>query len=305
MKPVVGAACLLLVVFAGVTSAQEVSIPGAGFTPGWQLDGEPLVFEGQNLYGHINGGAELFHEFGFDRLLVQRYVKEQEELDLEIYIMTSHTSALGIYLSKAGKELPVEGVQARNTGGASQLTMLRGNYFVQINNFYGHDSLVPHMVALGNLVMEKVPEDTSLAIWRHLSDNGMIEGSARLVRGEYALQSIYTFGPGDMLQLRGEVFGVVGRYRVGKEGTVTHIKVPYPDEKRASEVLSYIRHNLDSYHSVLHEFGGGFIWRDYKDEFGVAAVDSSVLNLVVNIPQMPDTTTAPADSAKNESNPVE
>ena len=91
--------------FAGVAAAQDI-LPAGGFVRGWEADGPPRVFIEKDLFNHIDGGAELFLEFGFAKLRVQPYSGEKAELVGELYEMTGPAAALGIYLMNAGRETP-------------------------------------------------------------------------------------------------------------------------------------------------------------------------------------------------------
>jgi len=62
--------------------------PGDEFAPGWRRYQTPMVFSAKDLYGYIDGGAELFFEFGFSELTVQRYRCGERELSLDLYRMT-------------------------------------------------------------------------------------------------------------------------------------------------------------------------------------------------------------------------
>ena len=53
-------------------------LPADGTPPGWQRKGAERLFAGAALYQHIDGGAELYNQFGFDRLVVQDYVKDAQ-----------------------------------------------------------------------------------------------------------------------------------------------------------------------------------------------------------------------------------
>ncbi|MCK7482485.1 MAG: hypothetical protein M0C28_39200 [Candidatus Moduliflexus flocculans] len=48
-------------------------LPSDGAAPGWTQDGEPQEFEGEDLYTYIDGGAEIYQEYGFRRVVVQDY----------------------------------------------------------------------------------------------------------------------------------------------------------------------------------------------------------------------------------------
>lgn len=57
--------------------------------PGWTPDGTPQMYEKGHLYDFIDGGAELFEEFGVMRLTVQTYRNGDAEADLAVYQMDS------------------------------------------------------------------------------------------------------------------------------------------------------------------------------------------------------------------------
>lgn len=88
------ASVLLLIMFAACANAQRgVSMPGT--LEGWQISYGPEVFAGEALYEHINGGADLYHEYGFVDLTVVEYEKEKAQIAVEIY--SFQQSAFGIF----------------------------------------------------------------------------------------------------------------------------------------------------------------------------------------------------------------
>jgi hypothetical protein len=97
---------LVLVVSIGcggpVVEYESGPLPPDGFLNTWHREASPRVFEGADLYGHINGGAEVFLELGFDRLDVVRYDADGAAVEVERYRMTDPVAALGIYLMKCG-----------------------------------------------------------------------------------------------------------------------------------------------------------------------------------------------------------
>jgi hypothetical protein len=110
----------------GQTPAPPPAIPEPGFAPGWTKAGPLRTFTGQDLFNQIDGGAELFLEFGFVKLRLQAYARGKAELTLNAYEMESAASALGIYLMKMGRETPFPEIGARNSCEEIQLTILKG-----------------------------------------------------------------------------------------------------------------------------------------------------------------------------------
>ena len=78
---------IYFILFFVIELMADIIPPKDNFVKGWVKSGQTLRFTKNDLYGHINGGAELFLEFGFNELLVQRYEKGGEEITLEIYIL--------------------------------------------------------------------------------------------------------------------------------------------------------------------------------------------------------------------------
>jgi hypothetical protein len=275
-----------LLVLAVAAFGQGTDLPpAAGFAPGWNL-GERLTFEKGGLFDYIDGGAELFLEFGFKRVLIQRYVKAGAELTLEAYEMTDADAALGVYLMKCGLETPVDGLPVRNTGEPAQLTILKGRFFLHVNSFSVGAELLPEMIRLARSALDAVPDERPGRSLDLLPVEGLIAGSARLIRGPYALQSIVTLGEGDILSQGGRVIAAAGDYRA-PAGLWTLVLAPYPDEAAASSALAYLRAHLDSYLEVTAERAGGFVFRDFKQKFGLVLRKGAILELRLGLQDPP------------------
>jgi len=103
---------------------------------GWSRDGAMAQFGPENLYEHINGAAENFLAFGFERLTVQNYVnRERQALTAEIYFHGTPENAFGIY----GSEKPLAGdyLAIGSEGYAEEgvLNFISDAYYVKLNGF--------------------------------------------------------------------------------------------------------------------------------------------------------------------------
>lgn len=54
-------------------------------------------YDGTSLWGYIDGGADVYLEYGFDKLLSQEAKSDSETFRIDIYRMTSPEAAYGIY----------------------------------------------------------------------------------------------------------------------------------------------------------------------------------------------------------------
>ena len=61
----------------------------------WSAEDGPEVYVGDDLFIYINGGAEIYHEYGFIQVAVQRYRRGDDNVAVEIYTMEG--DAFGIY----------------------------------------------------------------------------------------------------------------------------------------------------------------------------------------------------------------
>lgn len=259
-----------------------------GFVKGWVKSDRQLRFIKSDLYNYINGGAELFLEFGFEELFVQPYKNNGKEIDLEIYRMACPEAALGIYLMKCGTETPVIGIASRNTGNRFQYLSTKSSYFLIVNNFSGDESVMPVMVALLQRCLSAIDEGEPLQILQLLPQKNLIHNSERLIRGPYALQSIYTLGEGDILLLQNKLFAVVGDYRKSELLSYTLILIPYPSVKNALAAYNHLLSKLDSYIEKLEVRENGFLFKDYRNEFGVIQLKDSQLKIKIHFANKPD-----------------
>jgi len=272
---------------AGLAGAQEFVPPADGFEPGWVKAEAARVFQRGELFNYIDGGAELFLEFGFDRLVVQTYIKAELELTLEVYRLDSPESALGLYLMKSGQETPVRGLDVRHTGDRFQLTILRGRLFIHINNADGLPDAVPAMTALARKALAGLPEGPRVSLLDSLPKKNSIPGTERIFRGPYGLQAFFTFGPGDILQQNRMVFGLAADYRSEEGDTYTRLLLRYPNIPAARAALDHLQANLDPYLKVEDGDAQGFVFRDFKDQFGSVELKTDWIEILVDLPARP------------------
>lgn len=90
-------ALLLAITAAAAADSLFTPLPGDDLPSGWARRGEAQLFVGSELYRHINGGAELYHRHGFERLAVQDYAKGGLEIRVEIYMMNDPDGCSAVF----------------------------------------------------------------------------------------------------------------------------------------------------------------------------------------------------------------
>ena len=275
-------------------------IPPDAFAKGWKKDGAVRRFGPSDLTWHINGGAELVLEFGFEALFVQHYSRGDADLSFELYRMSGPEASLGLYLARGGA-MPDSGSGRAGldgpepewiTANPSQWLARKGPYFLTIENPEGDRALEPVMDALIRGSLGGLPSGQPPSILGQAALREWIPGSVRLFRGPVALEAAYSFGTGDVFGLRG-AFGVYGGWRHPDGTIVTRFHVSYSDEARAAAALDSLQARLDPSLRLIDDFDCGFVFSDYAGEYGDARLEGQSLIVRVHLMEKPVQTRRP------------
>jgi hypothetical protein len=261
-------------------------LPPDGFG-GWKKIGNLRIFKQADLYGYIDGGAELFFEYGFEQLTQQKYASGGVELTLDLYRMTDPVAATGIYLMRCGTETRNPGFAERHTVSRYQLMFERDRYYVVLSNSAPGAKLVPGLLKFGAFLSSKMPAGRPVAPLDLLPRQNQVSGSVRLIRGPYALQPIYTLGDGDMLLLGGKLTAVAANYKDQTLGAYTRVAAVYPDPSAARRALEHILANLDRYLKVVDKGPARLVFKDYENKYGVVSVNGTRLDLRLHLQKAP------------------
>jgi hypothetical protein len=226
-------------------------LPADGEIADLRRTGAVEVFRGAELYGHIDGGAELYLEFGFEDITVQRYAGSSAAIEAELYRMSDPDAALGVYLSRCGRETPEGELATRHTIGRLQLLLVRERYLLVLTGDPERPPGRAVLLAFAGAVADRLPPAVAVPAVSWLPAAGLREGSLRLARGPFALQAIAELGDGDVLSLNGRVTAAAASYDGGESGTTTRIVVEYPVEDDATAAFTRLRAVLDPGFEVL------------------------------------------------------
>jgi hypothetical protein len=159
----------------------------------WESDGPPQEFKGEDLYLYIDGGAEIYREYGFVEVLVQDYRnKEGKSLSLEIFRMTSPESAYGMYTFKRStRGTPVK------TGTEGQLedyymNFWKRDFLVTITGQDGSPATLRGLLELAGAVAAKIQGTSKhVQLVDELPSQGLIKTSVRYFKGFLGFMNNY------------------------------------------------------------------------------------------------------------------
>lgn len=188
--------------FAGfaASAAQSTSLrpflPAGADVPGWPKDGEPQEFEGEDLYTYINGGAEIYQEYGFRRVIVQDYEKAGgRSISLEIFEMETPAAAFGMFTFKRSGQ-----GQSVDLGGGGELesyylNFWKGRFLATLTGFDDSRETVEGLTRFARGVEAKLPGggEGEPALAAALPREGLDPRSVKYIKGLLGLNNIYPF----------------------------------------------------------------------------------------------------------------
>ncbi|MDQ1352246.1 MAG: hypothetical protein QG657_2552 [Acidobacteriota bacterium] len=201
----------------------ESYLPQPGDLKEWEPSGEPQYVKGDDLFLLIDGGAEVYHEYGFKQAIAQGFKMKNGRpgngFNLEIYEMLDPEAAYGIYTFKiAGKGQPLD------VGDAGlledyYLNAWKGNFLVTVTGFDAGKDTLTGIVEAAKVVMSKIKSTgpASQPPLVHLLpseyQDRMKLKFIKYLKGNLALFNQYEFDSRNIFGLRQ---GVMGDYGIAR-----------------------------------------------------------------------------------------
>jgi hypothetical protein len=286
---ITAAALLALTLAAGDPPAAGAAtlLPADGAVAGCTRSGAVETYNGAELYGLIDGGAEAFLELGFERTTLQRYRFAGQEVTLELYHMSDAAAALGIYLARCGRETPDPSLAVRHTVGRVQLQLVTGVFYVAATGEVPADGLRAALLGLAGAAIATVAADSG-DLLAALPRDGLVAGSERLIRGPFGLQAVVTLGEGDVLRLQENgATAVAGEYLDATGARFSRIVADYSTVAAAGDAFATVRDTLDPYLTPIERSDVRLVFRDHVGHFGVVSRSGTRIVVLANLPAAP------------------
>lgn len=198
----------------GVVWAQTSESSLSGLLPdpsgldGWVVKDEAQAYEGGDLYLYIDGGAEIYHEYGFKKVLAQDYWKGERSVTLEIFEMASPESAFGIFSFKRSKEGTTMGIGSADSLEDYYLNFWKGRFLVTLTGMNQDKESVAGIQSIARAVDKKILDTADTPkLLNALPAEGLIASSPKYLKGPLGLYNIYAFFTNDVFGLKEAVKG--------------------------------------------------------------------------------------------------
>lgn len=213
----------------------SANIPADSDIRGWQRDGETQVFKGEDLYLYIDGGADIYQEYGFEAVAVQDYKSPGgKTLSLEVFQMKDSAAAFGMYTFKRSA-----GGKAIDIGEQGQLedyylNFRKGSCVVTLTGFDEEEATIQGLLIVGRAADAKIKAgDEAPSLPRLLPEEGLDRQSVKYIRGQIGLNNIYSFFPRKVFSFDE---AVKGDYGEGKRLLIMLLNDPRPPESWFADI---------------------------------------------------------------------
>ena len=120
----------------------------------------PENYDGESLWGYIDGGADIYLEFGFKSLMVQEINWEDGKIKIEVYRMGASEGAFGIYSLSVTKCLQRDSLNQFDCNSKFQYQTAYGNLYISVTSENGSDVTRQHYLPVAKFIMQKNPQKT-------------------------------------------------------------------------------------------------------------------------------------------------
>ena len=198
---------IILILLSNLSaSAQNDSI--LIFTDDELIGGETIrsdVFNGNSLWGYINGGADIYLEYGFMKVNVQEISYKESNFKVEMYHMKDVESAYGIYSVSTFRCNESEALNVKHFCETKyQIQFAKSDSYVSITNDAGTIDALNYNRQLARQIGKRI-EDVSYEIpglFQHPIFNDY-KYDLILIKGDLGLQNGFAFWS-DKFEFRGK-----------------------------------------------------------------------------------------------------
>jgi len=186
-------------------------LPASGAVAGWERSGEAKVYVPDDLFDYMDGQAELFFVYRFERLAVQEYQRGQEgPVIVEVYQVASPADAYGLFSFYAtGQPMDLGAEGAVEPG--RLVSFWQGRFYARV--FAYGEAEQESLSALARQVAAGMPEEEGLPeLVTRLPQENLVPGSARFFHQKLSLDNLLWLGDENILDLSEQTDAVLAAY---------------------------------------------------------------------------------------------
>jgi hypothetical protein len=271
---------LALIIFsAGVAMSQSLdklysALPDE--VSGWKKAAPPIAYDKTNLFDYIDGGAELYISYNFQKLLAVRYKGAgDEEIVIDMFDMGNSFDAYGLFSHGREHEDGLTGQGSEYNAGL--LAFWKDRFYISILAYPETEAKKAMVIGLGRKLAEAIPQEGELPlVIGLLPQPNLIPESVRYFHHYIWINSHFFIANENILLIDDETQAVLAKYRT--EGKPVPLLISlYPDEAKAAEAeKSFVRNYMKDATGSMAQMPDG-LWTGCRRE-------GNRLSIVFNAP---------------------
>ncbi len=160
-----------------------------GEAPGLHILHEK-TYDGTSLWGYINGGADVYLEYGFSQLLARKAEADGIKFQIDLYRMQNPASAFGIFSISAATCPGGDSLDAHHCISRYQVQAARGDFYVSVAN----DKGTPEAGRIGMTIVRRLlsqigPSDPMLPPVFGIPSLRALGGSMKFMKGRLGIEN--------------------------------------------------------------------------------------------------------------------
>jgi len=251
-----------------------------GGKDGWVRSGKsagsmgPEIYDRKNLFDYMDGGAELYLAYDFQRLVVQRYVSDSADsvtknpLTVEIYQMNSSPDAYGLFSFDQKGEM----VQLGQKGvyGYGLLRFWKDRFLVRILG--SQDNLKETILKFGLEIDRKIKtKGKPPELLSKIPKANQIPNSDHFFHKQILLNNLYFLSNKNILNLSDETDCLLADFKFDEQ-ILKLLLIEYPDSKKANNAYEsfnkfYLKNEVSEKNKIIEIEEGKLVGMDLEKNY--------------------------------------
>ncbi|MFG0252498.1 MAG: DUF6599 family protein [Phycisphaerales bacterium JB038] len=233
---------LLSLLLVGCSGSETDPVDTATLLPqelgDWVKQADPVTFDRETIFDHINGAGEVYRSYAFDHVIVARYQNPQGlAVIVELFDMGNPADAYGVFSYALEQEKT--GIGAAYEPGGSVLCFWQDRFYICVAAQQQEPDPAPLVEEIARGISQRLPTPgTRPALVDMLPSEGLRPLSQRYFHLHQTLNYHFYLVRDNILNLSPATKAVLGRYQPG--ATILLI-IDYGDEPAARDTLASFR----------------------------------------------------------------
>lgn len=230
-------------------SAQELTSLLPDKINGYEVSGQDKYYTPENLFSYINGGAELFISYNFDKVISRTYIMEgQPRIVAEIFDMTEPKNAFGVF--SHGREVLDDSYGQGSETYEGAILFWKDRYYISVVTDRETDISKKAMEKIAGKIDESIAAEGELpAITDRIPEEDLVPESIFYFHHYIWMNAFFYISDGNFLNIDDSTDAVLAKY--GQASSRYYLlMVEYETEKDAEEAYQSF---IDNYAPELKQ----------------------------------------------------